>query len=60
MTEPEHCPNKECNDQGWYGELIHQGYDDYGYDIWEPQQVQCEWCYTTPDSVFNYETRKDT
>jgi hypothetical protein len=37
-----HCPN--CPDQGWYIVADNSG---------EPEQVQCEWCYTVPNSVFN-------
>lgn len=36
------CPN--CNNLGWY-----EGESCNG----ELEQVQCEWCDTTPDSVFN-------
>ena len=40
-----HCPN--CPDQGWYAE------QDYGTE--EVMQVQCQFCYETPNSVFNIE-----
>jgi len=36
------CPN--CDDVGWYPNQISD-------DDWE--QVQCEFCYTIKDSVFN-------
>ncbi len=39
----EHCPH--CPDQGWYPR--------YNYYTGDPEQVQCEWCYTNPKSVFN-------
>jgi len=55
MKKPEHCPNEDCGNQGWYGEMTHQGWDEDGDDMWEPIQVQCEWCYTNPNSVFNQE-----
>ena len=47
------CPNPNCNNQGWYPEMQFQGYDEHGYPIYEPAQVQCEFCYTEPLSVFN-------
>lgn len=39
-----HCPNPLCNDEGWYPD-----YDRNG----EAEQVQCEFCYTNPNSYFN-------
>lgn len=46
-TEVFNCP--ACPNQGWYTD---------GYQLpngeFEPQQVQCEFCYTHPKSVFNY------
>ena len=39
----EGCPN--CDDVGWY--------TDYSHHTGEPEQVQCEFCYTNPLSVFN-------
>ena len=38
----EHCPN--CPDVGWYVMEDYQG---------EPEQIQCEFCYTVRNSVFN-------
>jgi hypothetical protein len=35
------CPS--CENVGWYAEATHQG--------WE--QVQCEFCWTVPDSIFS-------
>lgn len=37
------CPH--CPDQGWY--------PDYHPNTGDPVQIQCEFCYTTPDSLFN-------
>jgi hypothetical protein len=42
LDKGDHCPN--CPDQGWYIVADNSG---------EPEQVQCEWCYTVPNSVFN-------
>jgi hypothetical protein len=39
--EGEHCPN--CPDQGWY----------VGGSPDDPEQIQCEFCYTVENSVFN-------
>lgn len=39
--EPEHCP---CGDVGYF-------VDAHPY-TGEPEQVQCEFCYTNPKSVF--------
>jgi len=36
------CPN--CNNVGWYVVADENG---------EPEQVQCQFCYTEPNSVFN-------
>jgi hypothetical protein len=36
------CPN--CNNVGWYVMADTNG---------EPEQVQCQFCYTEPNSVFN-------
>jgi len=38
--EGEHCPN--CPDQGWF----------IGGQGDEPEQVQCEFCYTNTNSIF--------
>lgn len=38
----QHCPN--CPDQGWYAIQNRNG---------DPEQEQCEFCYTVEDSVFN-------
>jgi len=38
------CP--KCDNRGWF---IVTGRDG------EPEQVQCEWCDTIPNSRFNYE-----
>lgn len=37
------CPY--CGDIGWYA--------DYNWYTGEPEQVQCEFCYTESNSVFN-------
>lgn len=42
------CPVSGCNNQGWYPNQISE-------DEWE--QVQCEFCYTEPNSVFNIISR---
>lgn len=39
-----HCLNPLCNDDGWYPDYDHNG---------EAEQVQCEFCYTNPNSYFN-------
>ena len=36
---------KYCDNAGWY--------PDYDPHTGEPEAVQCECCYTEPDSVFN-------
>ena len=41
------CPNAGCRNQGWY---------PVG-DPYDPDQEQCEWCYTMPESVFNMKNR---
>ena len=38
------CPN--CPDQGWYAVANHY--------TGEPEQEQCEFCYTVENSMFNY------
>ena len=42
-TELEECPC--CDNVGWYTESDYWG---------EPEQVQCEFCYLTPNSIFNH------
>jgi len=42
------CPN--CPNQGWYSD----GYQVNGEWEQEQVQVQCEFCCTHPQSVFNY------
>ncbi len=39
------CPN--CDNVGWYA------VSNCSSLPWEAEQVQCEWCYTNPNSVFN-------
>lgn len=39
----EGCPN--CDNVGWYADPSHH--------TGEPEQIQCEFCYTNPVSVFN-------
>ena len=39
-----HCPNPNCGDQGFSIIVNAQG---------EPEQEQCKFCYTNPNSVFN-------
>lgn len=41
----EQCPN--CDNVGWY--MI----SNYSSLPWEAEQVQCEFCYTNPNSIFN-------
>ena len=43
------CPN--CNDVGWFTE----SYMDHRGDEC-PEQIQCEFCYTVKDSIFNRAT----
>lgn len=48
FSEYYNCP--ACPNQGWYTEgSINQSTGEV-----EPEQVQCEFCYTHPQSVFNY------
>ena len=50
MKESENCT--ECEDnQGWYPMQV--GESEY-------EQVQCEWCYTNPNSIFNLRNNKDS
>jgi len=52
-----HCPN--CPDQGYY---IYEtgGIDmDGENDTRECHQEQCQFCYETPNSVFNIEAAKE-
>lgn len=42
LAKAKRCPN--CEDVGWY--LVEGPHG-------EPQQEQCKWCDTTPDSRFN-------
>lgn len=42
FLQGEPCPN--CPDQGWYAVQVDEG---------EFEQVQCEFCYTVENSVFN-------
>jgi len=59
MSEPEHCPN--CPDQGWYAEeqsrprytQNENGEHVYCGEEVKWEQVQCESCWTNPNSVFN-------
>jgi hypothetical protein len=44
MAELKLCPNLGCNNTGCFPVQISE-------DDWE--LVQCEFCYTEPDSVFN-------
>ncbi len=46
------CPN--CDDVGYSVEAVQARtpYSDHGDDF-ELEQVQCEFCYTVPDSIFN-------
>ena len=42
-----------CSDQGWY-RVMHGGVDPDGEnDTREAVQVQCQFCYENPKSVFN-------
>ena len=47
IDDAQRCPH--CPDQGWYSDLDrHTG---------DPVQVQCEFCCTVPDSLFNVHER---
>jgi hypothetical protein len=48
MKAPDRCPN--CLDVGRYA------VESVGAP---PDQMQCEWCYTTPNSVFNITRQRD-
>ncbi|HEY4714352.1 MAG TPA: hypothetical protein VIH30_08975 [Aquirhabdus sp.] len=51
------CPN--CENQGWYP-IETGGCDmDGENDTRQIEQIQCEFCYTTPNSVFNVELNKN-
>jgi len=39
------CPDSDCGNKGWYVEPNHF--------TGEPEQVQCEFCYTEENSVFS-------
>jgi hypothetical protein len=63
-SELVHCPN--CPDQCWYaqGHRIstylpnENGEDEFaGYEM-EYEQVQCEFCWTMPNSYFNANKEK--
>jgi len=47
MSEPESCPN--CPDQGWYVVAVM----NHNTGEAEPEQEQCEFCYSNENSVFN-------
>lgn len=49
-SEPERCPHYDCGDNGYY-----HGMSEYG-----PEPVQCEFCYTNTNSLFNREKRLTT
>lgn len=44
-TKGEQCPN--CDNVGWYIDSNCSSFP------WEAEQVQCEFCYTNPNSIFN-------
>jgi len=46
LPSAKHCP--DCPDQGWYS-----GEHRVSETEWEQEQVQCEFCYSEPLSVFN-------
>ena len=46
-----HCPY--CEDVGWYARM------NCSNNPWEAEQIQCEWCITNLNSVFNL-TRHDS
>jgi hypothetical protein len=51
--EGQDCPH--CDNVGWYvGHLT--THNEYGEQI--QIQVQCEWCYTNPNSKFNLNEKK--
>ena len=43
LCNAQRCPN--CPDRGWYVVA--------NRNTGEPEQEQCEYCYTVPDSLFN-------
>jgi len=43
VNQAENCPN--CENVGWYARPDRH--------IGEPEQIQCEFCYTNPKSKFN-------
>ena len=45
LESGEKCP--DCDDVGWYA------VNNCSSLPWEAEQVQCEWCYTNPNSIFN-------
>ena len=60
-----HCP--DCPDQGWYADgeehPVYDGTGELGYPVLvgievEAVQVQCEFCWTTPNSYFNHQREK--
>lgn len=51
VQEGERC--EVCPDQGWYGEMTGGCDSDGEHDTREAVQVQCEFCYTNPNSKFN-------
>lgn len=48
----ESCPN--CDNVGWYIT------NNHSFNPWEAEQMQCEWCYTNPNSVFNLNKINET
>lgn len=53
MTKPEQCPN--CDNEGFTVEIETRdiGYFETDYQDYEVQ-VQCEFCYSNENSIFNY------
>lgn len=54
MSKYEECPMPGCNNTGGYQERVlrtHPFDRDRCIEDWE--LVQCEFCYTNPNSVFN-------
>lgn len=53
-----HCKKPGCNDTGGYPGHVCGGDDDMCYRNC-PEHIQCEFCWTDPDSYFNYMKLKD-
>lgn len=74
MSEFKECPNPSCGNRGYIiehkcnwvpsccGNPLPTG-ECCGNGVMEPEeypeQIQCEFCYTDPDSIFNNEEQQD-